>query len=125
MTPNRTVNCAARLLCLSVLVVAVFELSQVGRAQENDGGTDSDYFEAPLRLMVGDTPLNTSAKQMYPSPAVYDVDSEGKVELVVGDIFGSLRVYENENDTGKGDPVWSKHVALKTADGDPIKVSNW
>lgn len=81
-------------------------------------------FEAPFRLMVGDQPLNTEAKKMYPSPAVFDVDGDGEDELVVGDIFGSLNVYENEND-GEGDPVWSRFRPLESADGDPIKVPNW
>ncbi len=85
----------------------------------------SDSFEAPFRLMVGDSPLNVAAKQMYPSPAMFDVDGDGRVELVVGDIFGSLNVYQNESKSGAGDPVWSKHVGLKTADGAKIKVSNW
>ena len=121
------------LLCACILAVSV-ESGKVAMAQGDDVKrkelTESayvftnKYFEAPVRLMVGDQPLNTRARQMYPSPAVYDVDSDGKVELVVGDIFGSLNVYENQN-TGKGDPVWSKHTRLKTAKGKPIKVSNW
>lgn len=82
------------------------------------------YFEAPLRLMVDDQPLNSLAKQMYPSPAMYDVDNDGQQELIVGDIFGRLNVYENKNE-GDGDPVWNKHYALKSADGENIKVSNW
>lgn len=82
-------------------------------------------FEPPTRLMVGDVPVNVAAKQMYPSPAFYDVDSDGQEELVVGDIFGTLNVYENTNTSGKGDPVWAKHSPLKTADGEKIKVSNW
>lgn len=81
-------------------------------------------FEAPFRLMVAGAPLNTVARQMYPSPAMYDVDNDGQTELIVGDIFGSLNVYENQNPDA-GDPVWSKHYALKTADGESIKVSNW
>lgn len=81
-------------------------------------------FEVPIRLMVGTNPLNTAARQMYPSPAVYDVDHDGQSELIVGDIFGSLNVYENQND-GSGDPVWGKHTALKSTDGNAIKVSNW
>jgi len=83
------------------------------------------YFQAPVRLMVGDEPLNTKAKQMYPSPAMFDVDDDGQVELMVGDIFGTLYVYENENDSRDGDPVWSDHSPLKTAEGKAIKVSNW
>ena len=55
----------------------------------------------------------------------YDIDADGQLELVVGDIFGSLNVYENQNETGKGDPVWSQHVGLKSTEGKPIKVSNW
>ena len=82
-------------------------------------------FETPVRLMSGDKPLNVAARQMYPSPAIYDVDGDGRTELIVGDIFGTLNVYENENTTGEGDPVWSKHTALKNADGKKIKVSNW
>lgn len=82
------------------------------------------HFEAPFRLMVDDKPLNSAAKQRYPSPAMYDVDNDGQLELVVGDIFGSMNVYENKGDSG-GDPVWNKHYALKSADGEAIKVSNW
>ena len=81
-------------------------------------------FEPPFRLMVKNEPLNTAAKQMYPSPAIYDVDNDGQNELIVGDIFGSLNVYENMNSDG-GDPIWSSHYALTTADGKAIKVSNW
>ena len=83
------------------------------------------HFEAPIRLTVGNEPLNKAAGQMYPSPAVYDVDNDGDVELVVGDISGRIYVYENKNKTGKGDPLWSSHAALKTAKGKQIRVSNW
>ncbi len=82
-------------------------------------------FESPVRLMRGDRPLNVVAKQMYPSPAWYDVDRDGDPELVVGDIFGKLNVYENQNITGKGDPVWGEPTALKTSEGKQVKVSNW
>ncbi len=86
---------------------------------------ENKFFDAPVRLMVGKEPLNLQASQMYPSPAMFDVDNDGDVELVVGDIFGSLNVYENENATGKGDPVWAKHVALANGEKKAIKVSNW
>ena len=81
-------------------------------------------FDDPIRLMVGNEPLNTSARQMYPSPAWYDVDNDGKIELVVGDISGAINVYENSND-GDGDPVWETHKPLKSTDGASIRVSNW
>lgn len=81
-------------------------------------------FAAPEMLFVNDAPLNTAARQMYPSPAMYDVDNDGQTELIVGDIFGRLNVYENTQQ-GKGDPVWAPHVPLASADGEPIRVSNW
>ena len=84
----------------------------------------NQHFGSATRLMVGEKPLNTGARQMYPSPAMFDVDGDGQDELIVGDIFGSLNVYENENE-GSGDPVWSEFKPLKSADGEKIKVSNW
>ena len=61
-----------------------------------------------------------SAEKDYPSPATYDVDGDGKVELVLGDIFGALLVYENENEGG-GDPVWLAFKSLTSHDGEELK----
>lgn len=113
-------------ICLQ-LAVGQFAQAEDRQSKESevaavDSGSD---FAAPVRLMVGKIPMNSDVKQMYPSPAVYDVDADGKDELVVGDIFGALHVYENENKDGKGDPVWGKPERLKMADGEAIKVSNW
>ncbi len=80
-------------------------------------------FGEPEMLYVGAVPLNLKAEQMYPSPAMFDIDGDGRDELVVGDIFGSLNIYENEAKTG--DPKWSEFRALKSVDGEAIKVSNW
>ena len=85
---------------------------------------EGDFFEAPFRLKVGDQLLNNDARQMYPSPAMLDIDQDGQLELVVGDIFGSLNVYKNLSDA-KSDPVWSSHIPLKLSDGVKVKVSNW
>ena len=121
-------------ICLSICLSPV--LLSTTSAQEKDSvsirtasvkpaTSDEDLFGSPQLLMVGKSPLNTAARQMYPSPAMFDVDNDGQLELVVGDIFGSLNVYENINKNKQGDPVWSKHKALESLDGKPIKVSNW
>ena len=96
----------------------------VAPAESNQFKFDNELFSAPTIVMVGDQPLNTAANKGYPSPAMYDVDGDGKVELVLGDIFGALLVYENENE-GSGDPVWSAFEPLKSHDGEEIEVSNW
>ncbi len=96
------------------------------KSTDNDGVEfNNKLFHAPEMIMVGELPLNKKARQMYPSPVMFDVDNDSRVELVVGDIFGSLNVYENRNESATGDPVWSKHVPLESTDGQPIKVSNW
>jgi len=105
----------------SVLVwTAAFSIGAGAFAQEAKGVAQ---FDAPEMLYVGETPLNQDADQMYPSPAMFDIDNDGKIELVVGDIFGSLNVYENMAE--EGDPKWKAHWPLKTGNGDTIKVSNW
>ncbi len=82
-------------------------------------------FEPPVQLTVEDKPLNAVAKQRFPSPALFDVDGDGQIELVTGSLMGSVRVYENSNPTGKGDPAWAPSTLLKDADGKPIRTSNW
>lgn len=116
------------------LMIELPPLADEGTARSDLAGPATDptppvfenkFFDAPVRLMVGAAPLNTTAKQMYPSPALFDVDSDGKNELVVGDIFGGLQIYENENEAGNGDPVWSEPTALMNVETRPIRVHNW
>ena len=123
-----------RFLCLSVfsltclgLVFALEALAETPIKANDEPPVQfrNDLFHAPEMIMVGQLPLNKKARQMYPSPVLFDVDRDDRVELVVGDIFGSLNVYENENPSASGDPVWSEHVRLQSTDGQPIKVSNW
>ena len=82
-------------------------------------------FEAPVRITVDGKPLNTAAKKRFVSPGIFDVDGDGQIELVIGSLMGSVGVYENQNESGTGDPVWSSRQALKDSDGQPIQTSNW
>ncbi len=85
----------------------------------------NEHFMAPRLVMVGDKALNTSAKQMYPSPAIYDIDRDGKPNLVVGDIRGRLFYYANQNPSGTGEPVWAEPIQLTQHDGELLLVPNW
>lgn len=86
---------------------------------------NSSVFELPVRLEVAGEPLNQRAKKMFPSPAIFDVDGDGKDELVIGSLMGDVGVHENLNASGKGDPVWGQWKALKDGDGKSIRTSNW
>lgn len=87
--------------------------------------TSSSIFEPPVRLTVKDMPLNGLAKKRYPSPAVFDVDGDGKAELVIGDLMGNIGVYENLNTSETGDPVWDSRKELRGVSGDPVQTPNW
>lgn len=84
-----------------------------------------NIFESPVRLSVDGAPLNALAKKRFPSPGIFDVDDDGKAELVVGSLMGSVGVYENLNSSETGDPVWSSREALKDSKGKQIRTSNW
>ena len=86
-----------------------------------DNGSD---FEKPVYLKVGDAPMNQSGKMLLPSPAIFDVDQDGNAELVIGSLYGDVFACENSND-GKGEPVWSAPKAVKTEDGQPMRLNNW
>lgn len=132
-----TVRTLKTLLGVALLVLPAAAIAQNSTAEisiKRTVNTDDDkesvkftnsYFAAPTLLMVGEQPMNTAARQMYPSPAMYDVDGDGQNELVLGDIWGTLDVFENVSDAKEGDPVWSKFTPLENTKGEEIKVSNW
>ena len=84
----------------------------------------TSQFEDPVFLKVDDAPMNEDGAMMYPSPAMFDVDSDGQVELVIGTIFGGVFACENTAEAGQ-EPVWSAPVAVETAEGEPLNLNNW
>ena len=85
----------------------------------------SSIFDSPVMLSVKDAPLNTVAKKQFLSPGIFDVDGDGQAELVIGDLFGDVGVYENVNTSGTGDPAWGPRESLKGIEGEAIRTSNW
>ena len=87
--------------------------------------TGQSIFEDPVRINSDGKPLNTVAKKRFVSPAIFDVDGDGKAELFIGTLMGSVGIYENLNTSGSGDPVWGPQGYLKDAKGEEIRTSNW
>ena len=87
--------------------------------------SDSSLFESPVRINADGAPLNTAARKRFPSPGIFDVDGDGQAELLIGELMGSVGVYENLNTSGTGDPEWSSRKPLRDAKGKQIKTSNW
>ena len=75
-------------------------------------------FAAPEALT---TEAAAFAKMYYPSPVLQDLNGDGKVELVLGDLMGNLM----QSSAIKGSPLaWSKPEPLKNGEG-PIRLNNW
>jgi hypothetical protein len=74
-------------------------------------------FAAPQRIAAGDAILGQG--RMYPSPAMHDVNGDGKADLVVADLFGRVTVALRTDDG------WAKETPLLDRDGKPLKFHNW
>ena len=89
----------------------------LGWATAAYAGDSSAQFEAPVRLKAGDQYMG--AKRLYPSPVMHDLDGDGRMEIVIGDLIGNLTFC-----TQKGE-AWGSKESLKGADGKPLKFHNW
>lgn len=79
-------------------------------------------FEPPVRLTSDGMHINQREKLLYPSPVLLDLNRDGKKVLVVGDLWGKLRVYEP---TGKrGELNWGSGKNLQV-NGKDLTVPNW
>lgn len=79
-------------------------------------------FKPPVRLMDGEGKfINDNGKILYPTPVLMDIDNDGQSELVIGDLWGYLRVYERSDKA----LTWIGPKKLTTEDGKELKVSNW
>jgi hypothetical protein len=80
---------------------------------------DPPRFAAPVRLTADGDPLGE--KILYPSPRLFDIDRDGRAELVVGDLRGQILVAERTGDElaafGPLEPF--------VTDGRPLKFHNW
>ena len=79
-------------------------------------------FDPPVRLMSEGVPINQKERLMYPSPALLDLDGNNQKVLVVGDLWGKLRVYQPAGK--RGDLTWGKGTNLQ-ANGKDLVVPNW
>jgi hypothetical protein len=76
-------------------------------------------FAAPVRLTADGAPLG--AQLLYPSPRLHDIDQDGVLELVVGDLRGRVLVAEK---VGDEPAAWSALEPFQT-DGRDLKFNNW
>jgi hypothetical protein len=99
-----------RVLVLPVLVCA----AATAAAQ-------SPQFAPPVRLKAGDKFLGE--QRLYPSPVFQDLDGDGALDVVVGDLIGVLTLAPRAR--GAGAHAYGAETKVLAADGKPLDFDNW
>jgi hypothetical protein len=74
-------------------------------------------FAAPVLMTGADRPLGGT--KMYPSPAAHDVDRDGKLDLVLGDLPGRITW------SRRGAEGLEREQPFEKTDGTQLNFSNW
>lgn len=94
-------------------VLGALALAVTGTAQ-----AAGETFAPPVRLKAGGKFLGE--KRLYPSPVFHDVDGDGRLDLVVGDLPGRLTWAR-----GEAGGTFAAEQDLPGADGKVLKFHNW
>ena len=83
--------------------------------------TPPPTFAAPVRLQAGGKLLGEG--RPYPSPVLHDLDGDGRLDVVVGDLRGRLTAALRL--PGDGAPRFAAEHDVLAADGKALDLHNW
>lgn len=96
---------------LTITAFACAALSSVGLTQ-------TTQFKDPVRMQAADEMLGMG--RLYPSPVAYDINRDGRFDIVVGDLRGNL-TFALQNQDG----TFGSEQKLKDAAGKILDFGNW
>ena len=79
-------------------------------------------LQEPVRLKAGGEYIDTGSCIAHSGPYLFDLDEDGKQDLLVGDFSGHIHFYKN---TGSNEAPEYAAGRLLEADGQAIEVPNW
>jgi hypothetical protein len=83
-----------------------------------NAAAQSPQFANPVRLQAGDHLLGES--RLYPSPACYDINGDGRLDVFIGDLMGHVTFALRHQDGSFGN-----EQKLKDAEGKILDFGNW
>jgi len=119
-----------RALILATAGCAVL-LALQGAAQVQGHDQGRPVFAPPTRIKAGDAFLGEG--RYYPSPVLHDVDGDGLLDIVVGDLFGKVTFAprlaqsgpNSQDKQGRDAILFGAERELRDRDGKPLKFDNW
>jgi hypothetical protein len=83
----------------------------------NSGTTESPSYEKPVKLMAGESPVETYG---WPSPCFADFDGDGDLDLICGEFRDRFTWFENVGT--RTTPRYAPGRPLQTAEGKPLEM---
>jgi hypothetical protein len=97
-----------------------------GTSAQESGATETATapaarFGAPVLIRAGEAPMG--AKRLYPSPALQDMNGDGRADVVLGDLWGRLTVALRR--AADGPAAFGPDEPLLARDGQRLDFHNW